>query len=635
MKVSLKILNKYWKHANFRPLQEEIIGSVLAGSDTLALLPTGGGKSVCYQIPAIAMEGMCLVISPLVALMADQVAHLHEKGIPAVAVHSGLHFKEIEQVLNNAIDGRYKFLYLSPERLSSKGFTEILKRLKICLIAVDEAHCISQWGYDFRPHYLNIGKVRELFDSIPIIALTASATVEVREDILKSLLFKNPNCFQSTYARPNISYSVFNVEDKEAKIIEILNKVSGSAIVYARSRKKTQELSLRLYRQGISSDFYHAGLDVNLKEKKQQEWFINHRRVMVCTNAFGMGIDKPDVRVVIHYDVPDCMEAYYQEAGRAGRDGNKSFAVLLYANNDTEQLAMRAEQNFPEVVFIKRVYQALANYFKIAVGSSLFESYDFDIEHFCTTYELKPFDTYQALKRLENEGFIAFNESFFNPSSILIVVDKLVLYDYQLRNRNAEDVVTAILRIYGGDVFSSFVTISESKVAAYLKVSENQVKSVMQSMHKSNVVIYNEKKDKPNVTFLTQRYDANKLPFDQVAYKRLKENFLEKANYQLKYLRETSQCRSMLISGYFSEILEPCGKCDNCLNKKKVDTKLKEALGHKIKTLLESESKSADMIEEALVDYRKPLIKEVLQILVDTEEIKLSNNGRFEMKIKS
>lgn len=625
-------MHKYWKHDAFRPLQEEIIDSVLAGYDTLALMPTGGGKSVCYQIPAIAMEGMCLVITPLVSLMIDQVQQLLNKGIPAACVHSGLHFKEIEQIANNSIDGRYKFLYISPERLSSEVFLSAIKKMKICLLAVDEAHCISQWGFDFRPQYLNIGKIRELFFQIPVIALTATATKEVQADIAKHLFLQNVQKFEKSFYRPNISYSVFCVENKDAKLLGILKNVSGTAIVYARSRKKTQELANYLYLNGIQADFYHAGLDSKQKEKKQQDWFTDKKRVIVATNAFGMGIDKPNVRCVIHYDVPETMEAYYQEAGRAGRDEQKAYAVLLYHKNELEQLIQRTEQNFPDITTIKRVYQALANYYKIAVGSSLLESYNFDIEQFCTTYQLKPMETYQALKRLENEGFVGFNESYFNPSRIIINVEKIALYDYQLRNKNAEEIITTILRIYGGDVFTSFTTIHENKIAQLIHGTENYVKTQLAIMHKNGVIIYNEKKDKPNITFLTERYDATKLPFDVKGYEKLKNNFAEKVAYQIKYVNDVETCRSVLISCYFGESLaSSCGICDNCLKHKKLNSDFYTQLKTDLLYTLAETPQTSEALYTMFSNYRKDDLHLVITELLKSEQIQLSE-GLFSLK---
>lgn len=615
-------MQTYWKHNAFRPLQEDIIDAVLAGHDVLALMPTGGGKSICYQIPAIAMEGMCLVITPLVSLMIDQVQQLVQKGIPATCVHSGLHFKDIEQLINHSIDGRYKFLYVSPERLSSGAFIEAVKKMKVCLLAVDEAHCISQWGHDFRPQYLNIGKIREIFFQIPVIALTATATHETQEDIVKYLYLKNVQKFQKSFYRPNISYSVLNVEDKDAKVVGILKSVPGTAIVYVRSRKKTQELAVYLYNNGVQADFYHAGLENKLKERKQQDWFTDKKRVIIATNAFGMGIDKPNVRCVIHYDIPESMEAYYQEAGRAGRDEQKAYAVLLYHNSDIPLLKQRIETSFPDIATIKRVYQAMANYFKIAVGSSMLEGFNFDIEHFCNTYQLHPVDTYQALKRLENEGFISFNEAYFNPSKIVINVDKLVLYDYQLRNRNAEEVITAILRIYGGDVFNSFTIINESKVAQLISGNENYVKTQLAILAKNNIITYQEKKDKPNVTFLTERHDANKLPFDVKGYEKLKHNFTEKIAFQIKYVSSTDTCRSQLISAYFGETLESnCGICDYCLQLKKSNTEFyKELREHILKVLGEGALPQKELYKN-LNAYRQPDIDKVINELLQSEEL--------------
>ena len=618
-KISLKILQKYWGHSQFRALQEDIIDAVMAGKDTLAILPTGGGKSVCYQIPAIASQGMCLVISPLIALMHDQVQQLLDKGIAAAYIHSGMHYKEIDLIFNQAIDGKYKFLYVSPERVASASFQDRCKNLKLNLIAVDEAHCVSQWGHDFRPQYLQIGKIRSYFKQIPMIALTASATEEVMEDIKKYLELQKPQFFKKSFFRENLSFSALQIDHKENKIVEIVKRINGSVIIYTKSRKKTQELCAYLYQQGINCDFYHAGLDSRIKIEKQNAWFLNKRPVIVTTNAFGMGIDKPDVRLVLHYDIPDSMEAYYQEAGGAGRDGAKAFAVVLYNAQDIQQLTLRVQGQFPEVAFIKRVYQALANYYKIAVGSSLLESYVFKIEDFCNRYELEPLSTYQALKRLENEGFIMFNDSFFNPSSLTITVEKIVLYDFQLRNKNVEEVLTAIMRIYGGEIFNSFITINESKIAQITKTNEGFVKQQLQILHKHGMGIYNEKKEEPTITFTTQRYDASKLPFNEVQYKRLKTNYETKLKFQSLYLDNKTVCRAKMVSRYFGETLEKdCGICDLCIQKKK-DV---QEIAHQILQNWDSDSKqSLVSLKSSHPQLSELQISQCLQYLVEQEKI--------------
>ncbi|HWC52926.1 MAG TPA: ATP-dependent DNA helicase RecQ, partial [Chitinophagaceae bacterium] len=413
-----EILKQYWGFDSFRPLQKEIIESILEGKDTLALMPTGGGKSLCYQIPALAKEGMCLVISPLIALMKDQVENIRKKGITAFAIYSGMSRKEIMNTLKVATNSNCKFLYVSPERLETALFKEYLPGMDINLIAVDEAHCISQWGYDFRPPYLRIAALREELPDIPVLALTASATPEVQEDICEKLKFKNQNIFRQSFERPNLSYSVFEVDSKINKIIEILKKVPGSAIVYCKSRKRTKEISELLHLQNISSDYYHAGLAQEDRNRKQEEWIQNKTRVIVCTNAFGMGIDKPDVRTVIHADVPDCLENYYQEAGRAGRDGKKSFAVLLYDEKDLHELEELTTQRFPPLSEIRNVYQAVSNYLQIPSDSGQGESYDFDIADFIKKFKLNSHTVLFSLKALEQEGWLAFNEQVFIPSAV-------------------------------------------------------------------------------------------------------------------------------------------------------------------------------------------------------------------------
>jgi ATP-dependent DNA helicase RecQ len=503
MEAPLSILKRYWNHDQFRPLQAEIVASVLKGHDTLALLPTGGGKSVCFQVPAIVLNGLCIVITPLIALMKDQVEQLKRKEIVAVAIHSGLSRKEIDILLDNCIYGPVKFLYVSPERLQTEIFIERVKKMNVALIAIDEAHCISQWGYDFRPPYLKIADLRDLKPEAPVIALTASATAIVQADIMDRLKFrKDYQQFHKSFARDNLSFVVRKTESKEKQLLNILGKVKGSAILYVRSRKATQDIAAWLIKRNISASFYHAGLDFEDRSKRQDEWIQNKTRVMVATNAFGMGIDKPDVRVVIHLDLPENLEAYYQEAGRAGRDGRRAYAVILFQESDLINLKQKTEQAHPEPETIRNIYQGLANYFQLAEGSAEGQSYDFDLNEFAERFHFHVSEAYSGLKKLEEEGFIQFNESYYNPSHLHLLLDKAKLYEFQIANARFDPVIKMLLRLYGGEMVSGFVKINESYVARALNLRTEEMISILKFLNDSNVVAYEPRKDKPQITFL-------------------------------------------------------------------------------------------------------------------------------------
>jgi len=453
--TSLEILQHYWGYTHFRPPQEEIIQAVLDKRDVLAILPTGGGKSICFQVPVLMQEGICLVITPLIALMQDQVKQLKQRGIAAVSVHAGMHHREIDITLDNCVFGKIKFLYLSPERLQTDLFKERVKRMNVCLVAIDEAHCISQWGYDFRPPYLQIAELREVKPDVPFIALTATATSVVKEDIISKLNLVNPALFQKSFARENLSFVVRKTEKKEKKLLEVLRKVPGSAIIYVRSRKSTSSLAAFLNKNKISSTFYHAGLTHQDRIDRQEEWISNQSRVMVATNAFGMGIDKPDVRVVVHMDLPENLESYYQEAGRAGRDGKRSYAAIIFHEVDVLSLQNKVLQSQPEIDYLKKIYQAVANHFQVAEGSSQGESYDFDLDGFCKKFSFKSTDVYPALKKLEEFGLLDFNESFYRPSLLHFTFDKKKLYEFHLNNtlNHQENLLFEDLNQPLGDIF--------------------------------------------------------------------------------------------------------------------------------------------------------------------------------------
>lgn len=626
------ILKTYWGYDSFRPLQEDIISAVLQKQDTLALLPTGGGKSVCFQVPALAMDGICIVISPLIALMKDQVEQLQKRHIPAVALYSGLTRREIDITLDNCVFGQYKFLYISPERIQTELFIERVKRMKVGLLAVDEAHCISQWGYDFRPPYLEIVKLREILPDVPVIALTATATKEVRKDIIDKLAFRKPQVFQKSFARENLSYSAFKEENKEKKLYTILQRVPGSAVVYVRSRKRTQKLAEWLTQSGISADFYHAGLSNQQRSQKQDAWITNHTRVMVATNAFGMGIDKPDVRTVIHMDLPDTLEAYYQEAGRAGRDEKKAYAVALYHQSDITDLQERVERAYPPIEFIRRTYQSLANYYQIAVGSGYLSSYDFELDTFADTYKLPPSDTYYALKRLEDEGFIQFNESFYSPSKVYFQIDKKQLYEFQVANAGFDVLIKMLLRMYGGEVFTSFMVISEYAVARQLHIQVADVERMLTALHGYNILIYDKQKDKPQITFTTVRFNAVDMPLQTRHLQIRKQQELDKVQAVITYVTHQNRCRTLLLLEYFDEISDKeCGVCDVCLEKKKQKdySDYFHQNRQKILQLLTGKEISLQQLVYAINPKNEKMLLDTLREMAGTGEVKYAANGNI------
>ena len=564
-----QVLKQYWGYDSFRPMQEEIINSVLKGNDTLAILPTGGGKSICFQVPALMKDGLCLVISPLIALMKDQVESLKKKGIPALQVYSGMSFIEVKKTLQNAAFGNYKFLYVSPERLETNLFLEYLTSMNINLIAVDEAHCISQWGYDFRPPYLRIEELRKRLPEVSLLALTASATKEVQDDICEKLAFrKNNQRFQKSFERPNLSYSVFNVASKQNKLLEILKNVPRTAIVYCKSRKLTKEVADLLILNGIAANHYHAGLKTEERNKKQEDWVSNKTRVIVSTNAFGMGIDKADVRTVVHYNVPDCLENYYQEAGRAGRDEKKAYAVLLYNNKELEELQQQADARFPSENEIKRVYTALMNYLQVAAGAGEGLSFDFDMQSFSNSFKINVLTANYVLKTLEQEGFISYNESMFKPSSLIFTTEKNELEDFEKSNPSLEPVIKGLLRSYGG-IFDFPVNISELHLAKFTRKKVEELKQDLFQLAQSGIIDYSPQKDKPQITLLKNRMYADSFHINLGNYAKRKEKFKARIAAMIDYIKMTNSCRSKFIAIYFNDMsATKCGICDNCIKEK-------------------------------------------------------------------
>ncbi len=562
------ILKKFWGYDHFRPSQAEIIASVLDGKDTLALLPTGGGKSICFQVPALCRPGICLVVSPLIALMKDQVYQLRKRGIPAEAVYSGMPFREIDRILDNCIYGNTRLLYLSPERLATTLALERIKQMQVNLLAVDEAHCISQWGYDFRPSYLEIAQIRKWMPRVPVLALTATATTEVVKDIQEKLAFPRENVLQKSFSRPNLAYVVRHTENKEQQLINILKKVGGSGIIYVRNRRKTQETAFFLQQNKIPADFYHAGLPHETRSEKQDAWIQNRTRIMVATNAFGMGIDKPDVRVVVHLDLPDSLEAYFQEAGRGGRDGQKAYSVLLYHESDRLMLERQFEQAFPDIPEIRKTYLALGSHFQLATGAGKGQSFDFDIAEFSAKHGFNAVTAFNCLKILEQDEWLEISEAVYRPPSLQILVNKDQLYDYQLKNPRLEKILKIILRSYQG-AFSGQVQLQEKKLAGFLKIPVEHLQHGLSTLHQDHILEYIPQKDKPQLTFLRDRVAAENLEVNTQRYMFRKQRQRQRIEKALEYATST-QCRSCYLLGYFGEVqAETCGMCDICLSESK------------------------------------------------------------------
>jgi ATP-dependent DNA helicase RecQ len=567
---ALKVLTKYWGHSSFRPLQLDIITSVINNTDTLALLPTGGGKSITFQIPALLMEGMCIVVSPLIALMKDQVQNLKRKGIPAGAIYSGMHSDEIESVYNNCIHNKFKFLYVSPERLETEAFRHLISLLNINLLAIDEAHCISQWGYDFRPPYLKIAEVRDLITNTPILALTATATPNVVNDIMEKLRFKKPNVLKASFLRKNLSYGILKENDKASILIRILKKIEGSGIVYVRSRKKCRELAEILHQNNIASTYYHAGLTARERTKRQEMWSRNQIRIMVSTNAFGMGIDKSDVSIVIHYDLPDSIESYFQEAGRAGRNGKSSRGIVLYKNEDINNSIKRLKSSFPEISQIKKIYNALGNYFQIPEGSGKDVGFDFNLAEFCKHFNLKLIETYNAIKILEKEGFIFFIESSGQYSQIMLSINKMDLYRFQIENPGSDRLIKEILRSYSG-IFTEFVNINENLIASRTNIDRETVVKKLSYLHKLKILKYLPIRTSPQIVFTSERLGIKNIELQQVNYINQKNSSEKRLQALLDFLSNSLQCRSQQLLSYFGETKsQRCGICDVCNRKSEV-----------------------------------------------------------------
>lgn len=620
----LEVLKKFWGYDAFRPLQEDIILNVLNKKDTLALLPTGGGKSICFQVPALAFNyGVCVVISPLIALMKDQVFQLKRRGIPATAIYSGMSYREIDILLENAVQGAYRFLYVSPERLQTPLFQERCKQMKINLLAIDEAHCISQWGYDFRPPYLQIAELRSNLSKLPVIALTATATDQVKDDIVDKLDLREPVIFIKSFERKNLIYGVRQTDHKETKLIQTLQKVKGTAIVYVRNRKKTREIALILQRAGIPATFYHGGLDPVQREKHQELWMSGKMAVVVATNAFGMGIDKPDVRLVAHLDLPETLEDYYQEAGRAGRDEREAYAVIFTHPSDEEQLRIRVNGSHPSIATIKRTYQALGNYFKVAVGASNGVAYPINLVAFTKSFNLDLMETYLSLRKMHEQGILFLNESFGRFSQFMFTTSHEKVYEFEVYHADSESVIKALLRIYGGELYQELSGISESKIASISGKSVVQVKQVLEFLHKSNMAIYEPLQNQPTISFVEHRYDAQNLPLDEKTLTWRRDLALQKSEQVIRYIKQQKSCRTQFLLDYFGEEKkERCGYCDNCKQFGLTDKEIEE----KINQYICDEPISVEVLVSRFHDVEEEKVIQIVRRLIDRGVMELKND---------
>ena len=623
-----KILKDYWGYDNFRGIQEDIIRSIGSGRDTLGLMPTGGGKSITFQVPAMAKDGLCIVITPLIALMKDQVRNLRDRGIKAVAIYSGMTREEIIIALENCIFGNYKFLYISPERLDTEIFRIKLRSMKVSMITVDESHCISQWGYDFRPAYLKISEIRNLLPDVPVLALTATATPEVVKDIQQRLAFKEENVFRMSFERKNLAYIVRRTESKQEELLHILKHVDGSAIVYAHNRKRTKEYAQLLNEKGITATFYHAGLSNDTKDQRQKSWVKGETRVMVATNAFGMGIDKPDVRLVVHVDIPDSPEAYFQEAGRGGRDGEKAYAVLLYARSDKATLKKRISDTFPEKDYIRTVYEHLNYYYQMAMGDGLGCTREFNIDEFCRNFKHFPIQVDSALKILTRAGYLEYTDEQDNNSRLIFSLTKEELYRIHETSPETEKLINVILRSYTG-VFTEYAYINEETLSMRTGMTRQQVYDTLISLTRRHILHYIPGKKTPYIIYTRERQEADRLIFTKEVYEDRKKSFIRRIEAMTEYAETEDKCRSRMLLLYFGEKNEHnCGQCDVCLSSH--SSGIKQGVFDEISRAIEKSLKEKDMTTSALMEklesYDRENVTKVLSYLL-AEEIIHQKNG--------
>ncbi len=630
MKLTRDILKQYWGYPSFRPMQEDIVDSVIEGKDTLALLPTGGGKSICFQVPAMAMEGVCIVITPLISLMKDQVMHLKKIGIAAAAIFSGMHHNEIEIAYNQAAYGMLKFLYVSPERLLTNEFIEALKKMKVCLLAVDESHCISQWGYDFRPPYLKIAEIRQYIPNTPVMALTATATPKVVDDIQFRLGFKEKNVFQTSYERKNVTYNVIHEADKYGLLYRLLKKMEqGSGIVYVRSRKRTKIIADWLQSVGISASFYHAGLDAKTRDYRQQMWMEGKIKVIVATNAFGMGIDKPDVRIVVHLDLPDSLEAYFQEAGRAGRDLQPSEAFLLVTDTDIKKLKDNLQSSYPELDKIKTIYNALGNYLQIPIGAGENQEYNFNINEFAQYYNFSLLEVYNTIKLIEREGYIVISEALQTPTKIHIKANREDLYRFQIEYREYDTLIKYMLRNLPG-VLSDFINIREETIFQKTGLPVDKIERQLKNLDNMNFLTYIPRSDKPKIQFITERLDTKHFHLSKEVYNDRKSDAEKRMQAVIDFVNNEKDCRSVQLLRYFGEDMKRrCGECDVCSSKNKKTLTQDEYLEISeiiVNELKENETNIHDIIE-ILKSYREEKVVTSIKWMLDNNIIKQDEDG--------
>ena len=622
-----EILKRYWGYDNFRGIQEEIIESIGNGHDTLGLMPTGGGKSITFQVPALSKDGICIVITPLIALMKDQVRNLRERGIKAIAVYSGMTREEIIVALENCIFGDYKFLYISPERLDTEIFRTKLRNMKVSMITVDESHCISQWGYDFRPAYLKIAEIRQLLPNVPVLALTATATPEVVDDIQRKLEFRESSqVFRMSFERKNLAYIVRPTENKQEELLHILNKVKGSAIVYTRNRKRTREVAELLNDNNLTATFYHAGLNNDVKDLRQKEWLQEEKRVMVATNAFGMGIDKPNVRIVIHMDMPDSPEAYFQEAGRAGRDGQKAFAVLLYAKSDKVNLKKRITDTFPDKDYIRDVYENLQYYFQMAMGDGLGCTLAFNLDEFCRNFKHFPVQADSALKILTRAGYLEYTDEQDNGSRLIFTLRRDELYKLQEYNADTEKLLNTILRSYTG-LFTDYAYISEESLSVRTGLSRQQIYDTLVMLTQRRILHYIPQKKTPYIIYTRERQEKNRLHFSKEVYEDRKESYAKRIESMIEYASAEENCRSRMLLRYFGEKNEHnCGQCDVCVQKHRKEISKEERIKLQkeiLDILKKGQLTTATLIHAIQGD--KEIAHEVISFLLAEEIIHLKN----------
>ncbi len=622
-----EILKQYWGYDSFRDLQEEIITSIGEGKDTLGLMPTGGGKSITFQVPALAQSGLCIVITPLIALMKDQVQNLRKRGIKALAIYSGMTRQEIVTALENCIFGDYKFLYISPERLDTEIFRTKLRSMKVSMITVDESHCISQWGYDFRPAYLKIAEIRELLPGVPVLALTATATPEVVKDIQSRLNFREENVFRMSFERKNLAYIVRKTDNKTGELLHILKRIDGSAIIYVRNRRRTKEITELLMQEGITADFYHAGLDNAVKDLRQKRWQNGEIRVMVATNAFGMGIDKPDVRIVLHIDLPDSPEAYFQEAGRAGRDGLKAYAVILYAKSDKMTLHKRVADTFPEKEYILQVYEHLQYYYQMAMGDGFQCIREFNLEEFCRKFKYFPVPVDSALKILTQAGYLEYTDEQDNASRILFTIRRDELYKLREMGTEAETLIQTILRSYTG-VFTDYAYISEDTLAIRTGLTRQQIYNILVTLTKRRIVDYIPHKKTPYIIYTRERLELRYLHIPASVYEERKARYEARIKAMEEYVTSESVCRSRMLLRYFGEKNEHnCKQCDVCLNRHETDCLPEDSFREMRKQILEllaRKSLPPAGIANAIEAERED-ISRVIQYLLEEGELKMQD----------